>query len=238
MTDGKLIEANKLAKVYQSEGVATTALKEASFSVRSHDFIAIMGASGSGKSTLLHIIGLLDRPSSGKYFFKGQDTASLSDDELAHIRNTKMGFVFQSFYLLARTSVLENVMLPLQYSKSKSGEHKERARAALDEVDMLHRLEHSPSQLSGGEKQRVCIARALVAEPDILLADEPTGNLDSKTGANVMQLIDNLHAKGLAVILITHETPTAGYAERVIRLKDGEIESDEKVERRHERYTK
>lgn len=238
MTDEKIIEAKQLSKVYQSEDVATTVLKEASFAMGTNEFIAIMGPSGSGKSTLLHIIGLLDRPSSGKYLFGGHDTARLSDDELAHIRNTKIGFVFQAFHLLARTSVLKNVMLPLQYSESKRSEHEKRARAALDKVDMLHRLDHSPSQLSGGEKQRVCIARALVAEPDILLADEPTGNLDSKTGANVMQLIDDLHGKGLAVILITHETPTAGYAERIIRLKDGAIESDEKTQKRHDHYTK
>lgn len=238
MTNRVLIEAKNVSKVYQSDSVATKALDNVSFQVFQGEFVAIMGASGSGKSTLLHIIGLLDHPSKGTYLLSGKNTADFSDVQLARIRNSKIGFVFQAFYLLPRTSVLENVMLPLQYSKSAQREHVARAKAALNKVDMLHRLDHSPNQLSGGEKQRTCIARALVTEPQILLADEPTGNLDSKTGANVMELINSLHKKGLTVIVITHETPTAQYAERILRLKDGQIMTDEKVKDNHSHFHK
>lgn len=238
MTNRVLIEAKNVSKVYQSDSVATKALDNVSFQVFQGEFVAIMGASGSGKSTLLHIIGLLDHPSKGTYLLSGKNTAAFSDVQLARIRNSKIGFVFQAFYLLPRTSVLENVMLPLQYSKSAQREHVARAKAALNKVDMLHRLDHSPNQLSGGEKQRTCIARALVTEPQILLADEPTGNLDSKTGANVMELINSLHKKGLTVIVITHETPTAQYAERILRLKDGQIMTDEKVKDNHSHFHK
>jgi putative ABC transport system ATP-binding protein len=238
MTNEALIEAKNISKIYQTDDVATTALNDVSFKVNKGEFIAIMGASGSGKSTLLHIVGLLDRPSSGNYYLSGENTANLPDAQLAHIRNKKIGFVFQAFHLLPRTSVLENVMLPLQYSRPTRGEHVARAKAALDKVSMLHRLDHSPSQLSGGEKQRTCIARALVTEPQVLLADEPTGNLDSKTGANVMELIDDLHNKGLTLIVITHETPTARYAERIIKLKDGQIMSDQKAKTKHKHYQK
>ena len=238
MTNQALIEAKNISKFYQSDDVATKALNDVSFKIAQGEFIAIMGASGSGKSTLLHIIGLLDHPTKGTYYLSGENTANFSDNQLAHIRNRQIGFVFQAFHLLPRTSVLENVMLPLQYSRPARSEHVARAKAALSKVDMLHRLNHSPNQLSGGEKQRTCIARALVTEPQVLLADEPTGNLDSTTGANVMELIDNLHKKGLTIIVITHETPTAQYAKRILKLKDGQIISDEKIKEKRNHYKK
>jgi len=233
-----LIELKNASKIYQEEDVATIALNDVSFTVNRSEFIAIMGASGSGKSTLLHILGLLDHPTNGTYKLNGKNTARFSDAQRAHIRNQQIGFVFQAFHLLARTSVLENVMLPLQYSATPRSQHIKQAKQALKQVDMLHRLDHTPSQLSGGEKQRTCIARALVTKPQVLLADEPTGNLDSKTGANVMGLIDDLHQQGLTIIVITHETPTASYAQRTLRLKDGQILSDIKNGAKHQHYSK
>lgn len=234
-----LLEVNNISKIYSSEaGVETPALVGVSLAVEKGDFIAIMGASGSGKSTLLHILGLLDRPTTGKYLLNGRNVGNLSDDERAHTRNQDFGFIFQAFHLVPRASVLENVMLPLQYSDKPLGEHKKRATEALEKVKMTHRLTHAPSQLSGGEKQRVVIARALVNEPYLLFADEPTGNLDSKTGALVMETIDKLHQLGLTVMVITHETPTASYAERVITLKDGEILNDEKTSAKHKHFNK
>ena len=233
-----IIELKNASKVYQEESVATTALDNVSFAVKQGEFIAIMGASGSGKSTLLHIIGLLDRPSKGTFHLSGKNTAQFSDAQRAHIRNNKIGFIFQAFHLLARTSVLENVMLPLQYSTVPRHQHLRQAKQALKQVNMLHRLNHTPSQLSGGEKQRTCIARALVTKPQVLLADEPTGNLDSKTGATVMELIDGLHQQGLTIIVITHETPTAAYAQRTLKLKDGRVLSDKKINSKHKHYTK
>src|SRR3989338_4002280 len=238
MSQPNLIEVKNVAKIYQEDTVATAALTNISFNVTEGEFIAIMGASGSGKSTLLHILGLLDHPSQGIYRLNNVNTAELTDIQRSRNRNNKIGFVFQAFHLLARTSVLENVMLPLQYSSLPRSQHIARAKQALAQVDMTHRIDHKPSQLSGGEKQRTCIARALVTQPQVLLADEPTGNLDSITGNTVMELIDHLHKQGLTIIVITHETPTADYAQRIIKLRDGQIISDQLSQARHHHYQK
>jgi len=225
-----IIEVQNLKKSYADGETETIALADVSFTVRKGEFLAIMGPSGSGKSTLLHVLGLLDEPSSGSYLFDGKNTYSYTGDELARLRNEKIGFVFQSFNLLARTSVLENVKLPLAYSSIPESEWDERAAKAIESVGLAHRMDHQPDELSGGERQRVAIARALVTNPDVIFADEPTGNLDSKSGKNVMSIIQELNEKqGRTIILITHETSTAEHSERIIRLIDGVIESDEKV---------
>ena len=228
-----IIEVKNLKKSYDTGETETVALSSVTFNVRKGEFLAIMGPSGSGKSTLLHLLGLLDEPTEGSYIFENKSINSYSRDELAKIRNEKLGFVFQSFNLLARTTVLENVKLPLYYSSIPEEEWNSKARAAVIAVGLEHRMEHAPSELSGGEKQRVAIARALVNNPDVIFADEPTGNLDSKSGKNVMSIIQKLNEKdGKTIILITHETSTAEHAERIIRLVDGEIESDIKVKNR------
>ena len=230
-----IIEVKHLRKTYQDGDAEaqTVALRDVSFSVRKGEFLAIMGPSGSGKSTLLHLLGLLDTPTKGSYIFDGKNILSYTGDELAKMRNEKIGFVFQAFNLLARTSVLENVKLPLAYSDIPEAQWDEKARAAIEAVGLGHRMEHEPAELSGGEKQRVAIARALVTNPDVIFADEPTGNLDSKSGKNVMSIIQDLNERqGRTIILITHETSTAEHSERIIRLIDGEIESDTKVARR------
>jgi len=227
-----IIEVKNLKKSYH-DGSDTIALRGVTFGVRKGEFVAIMGPSGSGKSTLLHLLGLLDEPSSGQYHFDGKNISAYSGDELADLRNRKIGFVFQMFNLLARTSVLENVKLPLYYSDIPENEWEGRARKAVEAVGLGHRMEHHPGELSGGEKQRVAIARALVTEPEVIFADEPTGNLDSKSGKNVMSIIQKLNEdQGKTIVLITHETSTAEHAERIIRLIDGEIESDAKVKNR------
>jgi putative ABC transport system ATP-binding protein len=228
-----IIEVKNLKKVYHDGKTETVALNSVSFSVRQGEFVAIMGASGSGKSTLLHLLGLLDDPSSGTYHFNGKDVGSYSRNELADIRNREIGFVFQAFNLLPRTSVLENVKLPLVYSNIPESEWNERAEKAVGAVGLEHRMYHEPAELSGGEKQRVAIARALVTDPAIIFADEPTGNLDSKSGKKVMSIIQNLNETAKkTIVLITHETSTAEHSERIIRLLDGEIESDEPVRNR------
>lgn len=228
-----LIELKNLTKVYKNEAVETVALDGIDFKIDSGEFIAIMGPSGSGKSTLLHILGSLDRPSGGNYIFEGKNMNEYSDMDLAKIRNKKMGFIFQAFNLLPRISVFDNVRLPLLYSDIKEPLWKESVEKAIESVGLSNRIYHEPSQLSGGEKQRVAIARALVTNPAVIFADEPTGNLDSKSGGQVMEAIEELHSLGRTIILITHETYTAEYAERIIRLRDGKIESDEKVVQRH-----
>lgn len=236
-----LIQTRRLTKIYGAapeDETTTVAIKDIDFTVAAGEFVSIMGPSGSGKSTLLHLIGLLDRPTSGQYLLGGEETKHLSDAELAKLRNQTIGFIFQSFHLLPRATVLENVILPLYYSQLPARKHKEQALSALQEVGMTHRLEHRPPQLSGGEKQRVAIARALVNQPKIILADEPTGNLDSKTGAAVLATIDSLHNQGHTILVITHETPTALYAQRVITLLDGQISSDKKTTRGHKHYSK
>ncbi|MEK7614190.1 MAG: ABC transporter ATP-binding protein [Patescibacteria group bacterium] len=228
-----LMEIKNLEKTYQDEAVATQVLKGLSFSINEGEFVAVMGPSGSGKSTLLHVLGFLDAPTGGEYSFEGRLAGSYTDEESAHIRNKKLGFIFQSFNLLARTTVLENVKLPLTYSGISEEHWEEMARSALKSVGLSHRLYFEPSQLSGGEKQRVAIARALVNNPEVIFADEPTGNLDSKSGELVMEIIRKLNAeKGHTIILITHEAYTAEYAERIIRLRDGSVESDIKVANR------
>lgn len=225
-----LIQVTNLSKQYTNDGVVTPVLHDLSFCIPQGEFVAIMGPSGSGKSTLMHILGFLDRPSSGSYRFDDKETTDLIDDELASIRNKKVGFVFQSFNLLPRTSVLDNVVLPLIYDGAK--DPTARATNVIDSVGLAHRRHHLSSQLSGGEKQRVAIARALVNRPQVLFADEPTGNLDSKSGGQIMVLLADLHRQGNTIILVTHETYTAEHAERIIRLHDGEIVSDDKVKKR------
>lgn len=225
-----LIEVEDLEKTYADGDLATAALRGVSFKIPAGKFVAIMGPSGSGKSTLLHILGFLDRPTGGSYHFDGRAIDEYSEIELASVRNEKMGFVFQAFNLLPRTSVLENVKLPLLYSEIVQSKWDSMARAAIDAVGLGHRIYHESSQLSGGEKQRVAIARALVNDPQVIFADEPTGNLDSKSGTVVMEIIQKLsEEQGRTVILITHETYTAEHAERIITMRDGAIESDRKV---------
>ncbi len=230
-----LIEVKDLKKIYGSGGIETPALNGVTFDIEDGEFVAIMGPSGSGKSTLLHILGFLDSHTSGEYRFDGKTIFDYSQDEIAHLRNKKMGFVFQAFNLLPRTTVLDNVKLPLLYSDIKESKWEETALQAIEDVGLSHRINHESSQLSGGEKQRVAIARALVNNPQIIFADEPTGNLDSKSGKMVMEIIQKLNEeKGHTVILITHETYTAEHARRIINVLDGKIESDKKVEHHHE----
>ena len=227
----RLIKVSALQKTYQLGDLETTVLDGVSFTLDKGEYVAIMGPSGSGKSTLMHILGMLDRHSGGQYLFHGKDVSSFSDEELAHLRNREIGFVFQAFNLLSRTSVLENVKLPLIYSDNKH-DMDGRAKKVLESVGLGHRLGYFSNQISGGEKQRVAIARALVNNPSVIFADEPTGNLDSKSGDQVMGILQSLHAQGKTIILVTHETFTAEHAERIIRLKDGNIVSDEAVKNR------
>ncbi len=222
----ELIHVVGLKRTYLIEDVETQALREATFAIHPGEFVAIMGPSGSGKSTLLHLLGLLDRASEGMYAFLGRGIDTYSDAELAHLRNTEIGFVFQQFFLLPRMSVIENVMLPLSYSDIPRDFWKTRAEKVLTSVGLAHRMDFFPTRLSGGEKQRVAIARALITEPKILFADEPTGNLDSASGAQVMEIFDRLHKEGKTVILITHDEDIAQHAERLIRVKDGKVVSD------------
>ncbi|HNX11171.1 MAG TPA: ABC transporter ATP-binding protein [bacterium] len=226
-----LIKINNLIKEFSNGEVVTPVLKGLSFEIAQGEFVSIMGPSGSGKSTLMHILGLLDRPTSGHYFLGGKDVTKLDDDELARLRNKKIGFVFQAFNLLPRTTVLENVKLPLIYSADKSRPD-EKAKKVLEAVGLGHRLHYYTNQISGGEKQRVAIARALVNEPSVIFADEPTGNLDSKSGIQIMEILQRLNDEGNTIILVTHETYTAEHADRIIKIKDGEIISDEPVAHR------
>lgn len=224
-----LIEIKNLGKIYQDDGAETPALKSVSFDIDEGEFVAIMGPSGSGKSTLLHVLGFLDRPTSGTYRFAGKNMDEYTDNELAATRNKQMGFIFQAFNLLPRTTVYDNVQLPLMYSGVPEKEWDALTKKAISSVGLEHRALHESSQLSGGEKQRVAIARALVNDPYVIFADEPTGNLDSKSGGQVMDILQMLHNNGKTIVLITHETYTAEYSERIIRLKDGDIELDKKV---------
>ena len=225
-----LIELDSVGKTYQMGDVTVQALSGVSLRIEAGEFVAIMGASGSGKSTLMNILGCLDRPSSGNYRLDGSEVSQRSRDELAAIRNRTLGFVFQNFNLLARTSALENVELPLLYAGLPSTERARRARAALERVGLSQRLDHHPSQLSGGQQQRVAIARALVGEPRVILADEPTGNLDSQTSVEVMALLQNLGGSGITVVLVTHEADIAAFASRVIVMRDGMVTSDQRRE--------
>jgi len=226
----KIIQVKNLTKTYVNDEVETLALRENSFEIERGEFVAIMGPSGSGKSTLMQMLGLLDRPTSGEYFLENKNTEDLNDDELAEIRNTKIGFVFQTFNLLPRTSVYENVELPLLYDKKTSNRNnRAKINEALKSVGMEHRTNYLSNQLSGGEKQRVAIARALVTDPEIIFADEPTGNLDSKSGVQIMQILQKLNDAGKTVILVTHETFTAQHAKRILFVKDGKITADDPV---------
>ena len=221
-----IIKTDSLTKHYQVGSEKVEALKGISFSIEKGEFISIMGPSGSGKTTLMNIIGCLDTPTNGTYFLNNKSVSELTDDELAHIRNDEIGFVFQSFHLLARNSALENVMLPLKYAGENKKNAIKRSNEALDKVGLSDRSNHSPSELSGGQQQRVAIARALVNRPSILFADEPTGNLDSKTGEDVMNLFKELNEKGQTIILITHEDSIAQQSNRIITIMDGLIKSD------------
>jgi putative ABC transport system ATP-binding protein len=222
-----LIQVQDLVKIYRLGEVEVPALQGVSLSIGKGEFVAIMGASGSGKSTFMNILGFLDRPTHGQYLLEGINGENLSRDELAEIRNQKIGFVFQGFNLLARTSALENVELPLVYGGTSTSKRKTMARAALSEVNLQGREHHHPNQLSGGEQQRVAIARALVNQPSILLADEPTGNLDSKTSEEIMAIFQRLNREvGITIIMITHETDIASFANRSILFKDGKVISD------------
>jgi putative ABC transport system ATP-binding protein len=226
---GIVIRTEALAKVYQMGAEEVHALRGIDVEIRKGEYVAIMGPSGSGKSTLMNLIGCLDSPSSGRYWLAGRLVSELDDDELAYIRNKEIGFVFQTFNLLPRATALHNVELPLIYNGTPSEERIERAKKALERVDLVPRMHHKPNELSGGQRQRVAIARALVNNPSIVLADEPTGNLDSKTGEEIMNLFENLHEQGNTIILVTHEMDIAQHAHRVIFIRDGKIASDERV---------
>lgn len=218
-----LVSLSKINKIYETGEVAFQALKDIDLEIKAGEFIAIIGSSGSGKSTLMHIIGLLDKPTSGSYQLAEQDTSRLSEDALAALRNKKVGFVFQSFNLLPRTSALDNVALPLIYAGISNLERLERAKKTLGDVGLLDKLSSHPNQLSGGQQQRVAIARSLINDPQIILADEPTGNLDSKSGMEVIKIFERLHKEGKTIIMITHEKDIAKHAKRRLRLKDGKI---------------
>ncbi len=228
----KLIQVNDLKKQFQNDEIVTKILHGLSFDIDKGEFVSIMGPSGSGKSTLMHILGFLDTLSSGKFLFEGQDVSTLEDDQLAEMRSKKIGFVFQAFNLLNRSSALENVMLPLLYTNMSKKDRIARATKLLTDVGLGHRLHYSPNKLSGGEKQRVAIARALVNNPDVVFADEPTGNLDSKSGLQVMKILQDLNKKGNTIILVTHEKYTAEHAKRIIKIKDGLIVEDREVSKR------
>ncbi|MEQ1643604.1 MAG: ABC transporter ATP-binding protein [Pyrinomonadaceae bacterium] len=216
-------------KTYQMGTEELHALRDVSFKVEKNEYLAIIGPSGSGKSTLMNLIGCLDSPSKGEYWINGNRVSEMTDDELARIRNKEVGFVFQTFNLLARATALHNVELPLIYAGMRAAERNEKARAALESVELGDRVMHRPNELSGGQRQRVAIARALVNHPSILLADEPTGALDSKTSVEIMHLFEKLHEEGNTIILVTHEPEVAERAHRVITIRDGRIESDERI---------
>ena len=222
-----LISISRLSKIYQSGEVEVKALDDVSFEIKKGEFVAIMGPSGSGKSTLMHILGLLDRPTSGKYLLEDMDTSKFSDEELAKIRNQKIGFVFQFFNLLPRTNALRNVMVPMVYGGVKPQQREKRARQLLEAVGLGERIYHTSSQLSGGEQQRVAIARALAMNPAIILADEPTGNIATNQAQEIMRIFQKLNKEGHTIILITHELDIAEYAKRIIQLRDGKIIKDE-----------
>ena len=225
MTPTPALEAVDVTRSYELEGVVVQALRGVSLTVEQGDYAAVVGPSGSGKSTLMHLLGGLDRPTTGVLRVGGRDIGAMTEDELAEVRNATIGFVFQSFQLLARTSAVDNVGMPLVYRGVRRSERRARAKEALQRVGMAHRLDHRPNELSGGEQQRVAIARALVGEPQVLLADEPTGNLDTRTGEEVMTLLERLNAEqGVAVVLVTHDLDVAARARRQIRVRDGVLE--------------
>lgn len=222
-----MIKISNIKKEYNVDGLVTKILRGISLEIKKGDFVSIMGPSGSGKSTLMHILGLLDRATSGAYLFNNQNTSGWDDKKLALMRNEKVGFVFQSFFLLNRTNILDNVALPLSYAKNQSTDNsRQRAKTILDSVGLSHRLHHFPNQISGGEKQRVAIARALVNKPSIVFADEPTGNLDSKSGKQIMKIFSDLNKEGNTIVVVTHDIDIAKKARRIIKIKDGVIVGD------------
>lgn len=227
MNEEAMIRIEKLVRNFHLGKQVIKVLKEISFDIKKNEYVALMGPSGSGKSTLMNILGCLDTPTGGEYWLNKQLVSKLSEDELAEIRNKEIGFVFQTFNLLPRSTALDNVALPLIYAGFSKSEREERAKEVLEQVGLSDRIKHKPNELSGGQRQRVAVARAIVNNPSIILADEPTGNLDSVTSYEIMGLFDEIHKKGNTIILVTHEEEIARHAHRIIRLKDGEIESDE-----------
>jgi len=223
-----IIQANNLTKIYKSETLETKVLNDVSFKVEKGEFVAIMGPSGSGKSTLMHIIGALDLPTSGNYFLEGENVSKLTDDELAEVRNKKIGFIFQAFNLLPRTSALKNVMIPMIYGSVPKVEREIRAKKYLTMVGLSDRMQYTSSQLSGGQQQRVAIARGIAMDPAILLADEPTGNIATEQANEIMGIFKSLNTSGHTIIMITHEEDIANHAKRIIKIKDGKIVSDQK----------
>lgn len=228
-----IINIEHISKIYKVGTEEVHALRDISISINKNEYVAIMGPSGSGKSTLMNVLGCLDTPTAGKYEFNRHNVSEMNDNDLARIRNKEIGFVFQTFNLLPRSDALHNVELPLIYAGVSTSERRERARQALIDVGLENRIHHKPNELSGGQRQRVAVARALVTKPSIILADEPTGNLDSKTGEEIMLLFNEIHDKGNTIILVTHEEYIAEHAARIVRLKDGLVESDQKVENRY-----
>lgn len=227
-----MIEVTDVVKKYVTGDINFTALKGISLSIEKGEFTAIMGPSGSGKSTFMNILGCLDRMNSGKYILNGTDVSKLSDKQLAHIRNREIGFVFQAFNLLPRMNILENVELPMVYAGVPIKERRERALAALEKVGLGDRVKHKPNEISGGQKQRVAIARSIVNSPHVLMADEPTGNLDTKSSIDIMKIFQDLNNEGVTIVMVTHEPDIAGYTKRIVRFRDGEIVSDEEVKNR------
>ncbi len=233
-----MLKVVNLFKDYADNENTTRALNDVSCEIKNGEFVSIMGPSGSGKSTLLHILSLFDRPTAGQFLYHDRDVAELTDEELAKIRNKKMGFIFQAFNLLARATVFENVSLPLLYSDIPVGQRAELVIKAIKSVDLEDKIYIEASKLSGGQKQRVAIARALINDPEIIFADEPTGNLDSQSGGAIMEILAKLHRSGRTIVLVTHETYTAEFAERLIKLKDGKIFSDDQVQKRTAEFFK
>lgn len=222
----RVIEINNIVKNYQVGTVIVRALRDVSLNIDRNEYVALMGPSGSGKSTLMNLLGCLDTPTKGEYILNGTDVSKLEDNQLAEIRNKEIGFIFQTFNLLPRYTALENVMLPLIYAGTPKADREKIATDVLEQVGLLDRMTHKPNELSGGQRQRVAIARAMVNKPSIILADEPTGNLDSKTSLDIMRLLEEIHSNGNTVILVTHEEDIALHAKRIVRLLDGEVSSD------------
>jgi putative ABC transport system ATP-binding protein len=222
-----MLALHNIKKYFQNGEEVVTAINDVTLTIRQNEFVAIMGSSGSGKSTLMNVLGCLDTPTSGKYILDGQDVASLSDDKLSEIRNKHIGFIFQTFHLLPKLDVVGNVKLPLRYSSVSADEADDRANALIERVGLSHRRHHKPFEMSGGQRQRVAIARALINKPSVILADEPTGNLDSKTSAEIMDVLTELHQSGQTIVMVTHEDEISHYAQRVVRMKDGIIIDDQ-----------